>query len=974
MSIVTPGGIDLIVRIGIALGLVFIAGMGRASAQESNRAGTPNWIWHTPDRGPGQEAGFSKPFSVTDRITSAVLRCMGESAGLVVSLDGRQVLRLEPYDPLARLDLTESIGPGKHRLDIRAHSTAGPAAFFVLLELQLASGRTQYVVSNSSWATNQGQPTVEFGDVDDRFLIPRSRQVGIKATDNYEQWKHALGSKEGTSPATFSVTKGFEVQLVRSAASDEDSWVSMAFDPKGRVIIAKESVGLLRMTLSKDGRRVTETQLINDSLRECRGILPLGRDLYVNANNSRGLFRLRGRKDGFGEPELVFASSGGVGHGRNDLALGPDGMIYSIHGDAVDLPRQATDLTSPYRDRRAREGHLLRIDPSTGGAQLLAAGLRNPFGIDFSSTGDVFTYDADAEYDMGSPWYRPTRVSHLVTGGDYGWRAVTHRWPPYYPDHEDNARPNLDIGKGSPTAVKFGTRSRFPRRYREALFILDWAYGRVLAVHVIPRGASYVMTAETFLQGRPLNVTDLDFSPDGSMYFVTGGRKTLSALYRVKFAGAVDEERPRDHRMTRQQKIRAEFATQSRAVRRRLEAELLEGSSNDSEELWKQLGDADPWVRQAAVNVMERKPTRQWAEQALQKESLDTAAFALLALARCSSSVHPKIVTRLNELPLTKGSRSEKLAALQAYSLCIGQLPKSSDLLLATEQKLNRLYPDREFAVNRLLSELLVRLESESVVPKTMGLLETTNDQRQQMHYLHTLRSVRSGWSIKHRRIYFQLLAEADRYLGGAGLPDFLKKIREEAMATLSQSEKSGLADVIEGQLRPTTTSSQSNRTFVRKWTVDDVLSLAVAQEPSRRRGKAAFQAASCSSCHRVARHGTLIGPELTSVSRRFSRRDLLKSIIHPSQVIADNYRSLKIVTTDGEVFVGQVGLGGDYRSPILRLATDPTQPLKTVEIQKSQIDIQQTSATSWMPEGLLNTLTGQEILDLLAYIEAGGE
>jgi hypothetical protein len=78
-------------------------------------------------------------------------------------------------------------------------------------------------------------------------------------------------------------------------------------------------------------------------------------------------------------------------------------------------------------------------------------------------------------------------------------------------------QPTLDIGKGSPTAVAFGTKSHFPPRYREALFALDWAYGRIVAVHLAPRGSSYHAAAETFLRGQPLNVTDIEFGADGAM-------------------------------------------------------------------------------------------------------------------------------------------------------------------------------------------------------------------------------------------------------------------------------------------------------------------------------------------------------------------------------------------------------------------------------------------------------------------------
>ena len=96
-------------------------------------------------------------------------------------------------------------------------------------------------------------------------------------------------------------------------------------------------------------------------------------------------------------------------------------------------------------------------------------------------------------------------------------------------------------------------------------------------------------------------------------------------------------------------------------------------------------------------------------------------------------------------------------------------------------------------------------------------------------------------------------------------------------------------------------------------------------------------------------------------------------SIIQPSKVIADNYQSLRIITSDGKSYTGRVVPGGDYRSSTLRLATDAQNPGKIVEIEKSDIEEQSLSPVSWMPEGLLDTLTQNDILDLLAYLEAGG-
>ena len=134
----------------------------------------------------------------------------------------------------------------------------------------------------------------------------------------------------------------------------------------------------------------------------------------------------------------------------------------------------------------------------------------------------------------------PTRILHVVSGGDYGFREGTGKWPTYY---ADSLPPVVNVGLGSPTGVKFGTADRVPRGYRRALFALDWTFGRILCVHLEPRGASASGRFETFLQGRPLNVTDIEFGRDGALYFITGGRKTRSALYRVRYTGG-DEKGP----------------------------------------------------------------------------------------------------------------------------------------------------------------------------------------------------------------------------------------------------------------------------------------------------------------------------------------------------------------------------------------------------------------------------------------------
>jgi len=87
--------------------------------------------------------------------------------------------------------------------------------------------------------------------------------------------------------------------------------------------------------------------------------------------------------------------------------------------------------------------------------------------------GELITYDADMEYDFNTSWYRPTRICHVVSGAEYGWRNGAGKRPEFYPD---NLPPIINIGPGSPTGMTFGYGAKFPAKYQEALFGLDWSW------------------------------------------------------------------------------------------------------------------------------------------------------------------------------------------------------------------------------------------------------------------------------------------------------------------------------------------------------------------------------------------------------------------------------------------------------------------------------------------------------------------
>jgi putative heme-binding domain-containing protein len=808
-----------------------------------------------------------------------------------------------------------------------------------------------------------------------QVIFAFSALAAVPVEEDYNQWKRALGTNVATAAEHITALPGFTVELLRSAQAGEGSWVAVTLDPRGRIVVAREDRGLLRLTPvvtnQSSGSSTWHVETINTNLLECRGLLFAYDALYANANNSKGLYRLRDTDgdDQFDEVKLLKATPGGVGHGRNQLALGPDGMIYSIHGDDVGLPAEGVSPNSPFRhyaedhllscewdkhlfnaSAKMPFGHLIRTDKDGQKWELVAGGLRNPFGIDFNEAGDLFTFDADMEWDVGLPWYHPTRVLQLVPGGDYGWRRGTGVLPVWSPDTLPSA---VDIGLSSPTAVKFGTTSNFPEPWRSALFILDWAYGKIHAVHLQRAGTSYTGRTELFLQGRPLNVTGLDFGPDGAMYFVTGGRRTQSGLYRVKWNGAQNIARhdssksnPGDPRRT-------------------------------SGDIWERLDDSDRWVRHAARVELESLPPEDWSKRALTETRPTAALTSLLALSRVGDpSLEPQTTKRLVELSDATLTPEQQLLAIRAASVCFLRMGRPD---ADTARKISAIweprYPTTDSRVNQSLCELLICLESTNIVRKTIPLLASADTQEEKLHYLFTLRLVKSGWNIDERRAYLDWLGRARKeFRGASALPTTLNYVRAEVEASLTPAERAALVDELAALNRPANTAPapSSTRRFVKAWSMTDFASDLGALKTGRdtARGERLFSEVGCAQCHRVGLEGGVVGPDLTAVGARFDARALLESIIEPSKVVAETYRNVAITTKAGLIYEGRI-VSEDDKAVII--ATNPVNPDDRRRVVKDQIGSQRVSEISSMPEGLLNTMERDDVLNLIAWLLSGG-
>ena len=817
---------------------------------------------------------------------------------------------------------------------------------------------------------------------------------------------HTFAASSSTTAAELKVAPGFKVELLKSATDREGSWVSMAVDGKGRLYISPQAKaadgGIMRLTLDAAGQ-VAKTEWLKPDVSAAMGMLWAFDSLYVSGQGPDGqaIYRLR---DTNGDDELETIQllkkvpGGGGEHGAHALVLGPDEKIYITHGNATPLI-DGIDPESPYRNYaedvlvprvldpvatffdnlKVPYGHILRTDENGAKWELFAGGFRNAYDLDFNEAGELFTYDSDMEWDTGLPWYRPTRVLHVVPGGEYGFREGNQKWPVTY---ADSLPPVCDLGLGCPTGVKFGTMARWPQRYRSAFFVMDWTFGRILAVHPSPKGATYSANhplasdtnpagpeaggdVEVFLSGKAMPFTDLEFGADGAMYLTVGGRGTQAALYRVSWIGQSDRMQELDATLAETKKEMA--ALKEREARSLAEKSLAEGRATFPDVA------ADAFTRFAWRLADERRPVSEWKDAALNETRPMAALTQLLALARVGDkSTQPELLEALKKFPFDGLDDELKLLKLRVIKLSfVRQGRPAEDLVKLGIEKLSHQYPAKTFALNRELCELLVWLGAPDVAEKTLVLLEAAPAQEEQIWYACMLREAQ-GWTRPQREKYFAWFAKAQPFKGGNSLGKFILRIKEQAIAKLSEAERADLAAAINAAPPPAPALPVAPaRPFVKMWTVADLAGDLDKAGSGRNfeRGKEIFASVQCLQCHHFANGGGNFGPDLSAVGSRFNRRDILEAIIDPSKIISEQYAGHLFTTKQGDTVMGLiVGENNDNYTVL----TNPIDGAKKV-VGRGAVASRQISPVSLMPPGLLSVLNKEEILDLLAYIETGG-
>lgn len=952
------GGLDG----GLEGGTTDVAGAGRPPVVEPSVDAHPHWIWMN-----------AEPIDAEHGRMELRLRLPRPARSIVghAVADNEFSLRIDD-DVVATGDdwmqpTPVECGPlpaGEHLLTANVENESGPAGFALSLLIEYEDGSSARVVSDERWRTNAVVAWVPV-----HIVGP----VGAATPP----WGAVFVERVAPGARSWKVPPGFRAELVYSAEPGEGSWASMVVEGERRIIVSPESGELLRIILPAEPDGAVRTESVAEGIGNAQGLLIAHGSLWVHVTdtpeNGGGLWRLTDADlDGTYEKKQRLGSYGVRNeHGAHGLALGPDGWIHLAIGNHVDLPEEVSRF-DPYRNFaedtllqriedpnghaagiRAPAGQIIRVSPDGARWERIAGGLRNPYDLVFHIDGELFTYDADMEWDVGTPWYRAPRVVHLTSGAEIGWRSGNGKWPDGLPEM---VPPVVDTDLSSPTGVATGLAGTFPGRWGDSLFLGDWAYGRILAVHLEPEGATWRGEVETFVEGTPMNITDLEFGVDGALYLVTGGRGTQSGLYRVSVADrTLAGESAPDHGDT-------SAGAEDRARRRKLEGLHRRGAPERDAEIWTALGDRDPAIRSAARIALERLPLEAWRDRALAPvspgEDLLARRVALLALARVGDSVdRGAIAALLDDLPPAVTATGDRLELRTAQIVVARSTRVSEGVRVALLARSDPGYPAGDPLHDRLSAELLVRLRAPFLRDRMLAEMARLPDPAERLHRAVLLAEVDELWDDGARARLDRALAPVEALEGGYSLRGYVRQV----VAALR--ERAGMppgpADAVLEIVIPDR---------VREWTTEELVALATApaREGDAELARTAYRKALCVHCHRRDGVGGGIGNDLTGSARRYTPRDLVAAIVDPSRDISTQY-DWTIVETAGDVVLGRV-LREDDDAIMLNTSAFGYEP---VVIERAAIVNRERSPMSPMPPGLLDGLDEKEAGALLRWLLA---
>ena len=975
------------------------------------------WIWGSKNNVAKQQVWFRTSFELKEVPSVAKLQAVADNH-CVVWLNGKQLGGSDDWADAFTAEVAGDLKVGVNTIAIVGRNDGGIAA----MSCRLNAGKAVLVESGASWKTSLADPGKGWDAVkfDDAKWAPASivKKMGEAPWGNpFGGDKKAANGKRTPSTSVAAADElilqpGFKAELLYTVPKPEQgSWVSLAVSPEGDLVAGDQGGVLWRVSL-KDPNKPVVTK-IDTKFFGCHGLLFAHGALYAcTSEKGKGdIWRLRDTKgDGsYAEQTMIRALKGSGEHGPHQLVLDRDGSILVVGGNHTKLPDDEKagapvkrydedDLLKKYEDAnghasgiKAVGGWIARMDKDGKDWVRVTTCFRNPYDCSVAPDGDIFTYDSDMEWDMGAPWYRPTRIYLCTPGGELGWRSGAG----------NNAFPTLDmqpalvdIGPGSPTGTTMGTGAKFPASYQRAFFACDWTFATLYAVHLTPEGGGWKARKEVFAAGKPFSVTDAVIRPqDGHMYVTIGGRGGQSALYRITYKGA-EPTAP----------VAWFDATPEQKLRRELEAlRDVAPSAAALDKAWPLMGHADRWVRYAARIAVEHQPVDAWRSRVKADANLDLALNAALALARSGGAPDlGAIVTAADSAANSKDLRlrQDRLRVLHVAFARHGK-PDAATVARLGKESAGRI-PSGDNALDRLLAQLAIYLGEPSAPARVLQAMKiaqpapavvadpeilarhpgyakaaanamAVTPSSTRIGLAVYLSRATVGWTPELRKQFFGYLDVLAQAEGGNSLKGFVRNIRKESLAAAPEAERPELELIAPVAARKPAAPIPAAAGPGRLWTHAEALKVWEDAKAKKTfdfaNGQKMFAAALCSQCHRMGNDGGAQGPDLSGLGARTAPADVLMSIVQPNAVLSDQYANSVIGRVDGGKTIGRIlNEEGDK----LELSVNPFDPAVTISVNRSDILSIDRSPDSPMPVGLINSLNAQEVADLLAYLVSG--
>lgn len=397
----------------------------------------------------------------------------------------------------------------------------------------------------------------------------------------------------------------------------------------------------------------------------------------------------------------------------------------------------------------------------------------------------------------------------------------------------------------------------------------------------------------------------------------------------------------------------------------------------------------DRFLRYAARLALERVDRNTWIDSVLRrnpKASWATVTGLLAAIHTLRSAEDAdEIFVCLEELSREKMDAELLLAYLRVLEL--GFIRNPADAGFATQAtapivpRLRGLFPHADWRVTRELQVLLAYMQDEAAIEPMLRHLYSGQSQEEQIHTVYCLRALRRGWTAEQRE---QLVAwfDAGREMGGgASLEGFIENLWNDTLSLLPENERMAAEQRKEKALQERAARAAALMDQLsREAPVSSELAQMSFQELSEyleydpmaygrynfANGRNVFIRSRCASCHVFGNIGKGGGPDLSTVVSRFRRSEILEAIMYPSKVISDQYVGVEVETSSLEDYRGML-VAEDDRTLSL-ISTDGQR----VDIPKSDITHRKTATASIMPEGLLNTMSLRDLVDLIGFLERG--